>query len=68
MKSKTRRAKRGPTLQTIDLVEITDPAEIAALEERIRKAEVALAAAALKSAQATLVKKRPRNRSVPPAA
>lgn len=65
MKSKKRKTRPAPTLQTIDLVEITDPAEIAALEERIRKAEATLAAAAIKSAKAALLKKRPKNGSVP---
>lgn len=68
MKSKKRKARPAPLHMEFDVVEITDPAEIAALEERIRKAEVALAEAAIKSAKATLVKKRPRNGSVPPAA
>jgi hypothetical protein len=42
MKSKSRKTVRG-ILVTGKLVEITDPAEIAALERRIQAAEKALA-------------------------
>ena len=65
MKSKKRKFPPAPPLMEFDVVEITDPAEIAALEERIRKAEAAFAAAA---ANAGKVKKRPRTHSAPPAA
>lgn len=36
---------RGPTLQEIELVPITDPAEFAELDRRCREAEKAMAAA-----------------------
>ena len=68
MKSDTPKAKRVPRLQTLDLVEITDPAEQAALDKRCREAEKTLAAAAANAREAKNVKKRPRSRSVPPAA
>jgi hypothetical protein len=68
MKSKKRGARQAPPLMEFEVVEITDPAEIAALEERIREAEAAFAAAAANSGKAKSVKKRPRNGSVPPAA
>jgi hypothetical protein len=43
MKSKSQNSPYRPTLVKGRLVEITDPAEIAALERRIRAAEKALA-------------------------
>ena len=63
MKSKMPKARRGPTLQTIELVPITDPAEQAALDQRCREAEKALAAAAANSGKAKSGKKRPTNGS-----
>jgi hypothetical protein len=68
MKNKSRKNGRAPTLQTFELVPITDPAEQAALDQRCREAEKALAAADANSGKAKSVKKRPRNGSVPPAA
>lgn len=46
MKKKVRKAPHKPMLQEWELVEITDPAEQAALDRRIREAEKMLAARA----------------------
>jgi hypothetical protein len=43
MKKKTPKKMLGPTLQEFELVPVTDPAEVAALERRCRAAEKALA-------------------------
>jgi hypothetical protein len=43
MRNKSRKAPYKPTLQTFELVEITDPAEQAALDRRIREAEKMIA-------------------------
>ena len=45
MSNKSRKKMRGPTLQEIELVPITDPAEFAELDRRCREAEKAMAAA-----------------------
>jgi hypothetical protein len=68
MKSKMPKAGRRPTLQTLELVEITDPAEQAALDERCRKADEYLAAAAANAGQAQTGKNRVRKGSVAPKA
>jgi hypothetical protein len=44
MKKKGPKKMRGPTLQEFELVPVTDPAEVAALDRRCRAAEKALAA------------------------
>ncbi len=44
MKNKSRKAPLRPTLQEFELVEVTDPAEFAELERRVRAAEKAMAA------------------------
>jgi hypothetical protein len=44
MKKKTPKKMLGPTLQEFELVPVTDPAEVAALESRCRTAEKAAAA------------------------
>lgn len=44
MKNKSRKHPYRPTLVECELIEITDPAEIAALEKRFRAAEKMLAA------------------------
>jgi hypothetical protein len=44
MKNKSRKTPYKPTLVEFEMVEITDPAEIAALERRIQAAEKTLAA------------------------
>jgi hypothetical protein len=44
MKKKSEKTFRGPTLQEFEMVPITDPDQIAALERRIREAEKSLAA------------------------
>jgi hypothetical protein len=45
MKKKTHKKMLGPTLQQFELVPVTDPAELAALDRRCRAAEKAMAAA-----------------------
>ncbi|MGH7174183.1 MAG: hypothetical protein ACRELG_28270 [Gemmataceae bacterium] len=45
MKKKTEKKMLGPTLQEIELVPITDPAEIAELDRRCKAAEKAMKAA-----------------------
>jgi hypothetical protein len=45
MKKKSAKKMRGPTLQEFELVPVTDPAELAALDRRCRAAEKARAAA-----------------------
>jgi hypothetical protein len=49
MKKKTPRKMLGSTLQEFELVPVTDPAEVAALDRRCRAAEKAMAAAARKT-------------------
>jgi hypothetical protein len=44
MKKKVQKKMRGPTLQEFELVPVTDPAELAALDRRCRAAEKATAA------------------------
>jgi hypothetical protein len=44
MKKKMLKKMLGPTLQEFELIPVTDPAEIAALERRCRAAEKAEAA------------------------
>jgi hypothetical protein len=44
MKKKSQKSSRNPTLKTFELVEVTDPAEIAELERRVRAAEKEMAA------------------------
>jgi hypothetical protein len=56
MKKKTRTKARKGILQGCELIPITDPAEIAALERRIKKAEKALALAQLAEAKAKLAR------------
>ena len=43
MKNKTRKRQRKPTLVECELIEITDPVEIAELDRRCREAEKMLA-------------------------
>ena len=43
MKNKTRKAQYKPTLVEFEMIEITDPAEQAALDRRCREAEKMLA-------------------------
>ncbi len=45
MKKKASKKMRGPTLQEFELVPVTDPAELVALDRRCRAAEKAQAAA-----------------------
>jgi hypothetical protein len=45
MKKKSSKKMLGPTLQEFELVPVTDPAELAALDRRCRAAEKAAAAA-----------------------
>jgi hypothetical protein len=45
VKKKSSKKMLGPTLQEFELVPVTDPAELAALERRCRAAEKAKAAA-----------------------
>jgi hypothetical protein len=45
VKKKPSRKMLGPTLQEFELVPVTDPAELAALDRRCRAAEKAKAAA-----------------------
>ena len=45
MKNKSAKKMRGPTLQEFDLVPITDPAELEALDRRCKAAKEAMAAA-----------------------
>jgi hypothetical protein len=45
MKKKSSKKMLGPTLQEFDLVPVTDPAELAALDRRCRAAEKAKAIA-----------------------
>lgn len=45
MKKKAERKMRGPTLQEIELVPITDPAELEAIDRRRKAAEKAMRAA-----------------------
>ena len=45
MKKKSSKKMLGPTLQEFELVPVTDPAELAALDRRCRAAEKAKAAA-----------------------
>ena len=49
MKKKMQRKMRGPTLQEFELVPVTNPAELAALDRRCRAAEKARAAAERKT-------------------
>jgi hypothetical protein len=51
MKKRIPRKMRGPTLQEFELVPVTDPAEIAALERRCRAVEKAVAAGERKAAK-----------------
>lgn len=44
MKKKSQKTPYKPTLQEFELVEVTDPAEFAELERRVRAAEKAMAA------------------------
>ena len=44
MKKKMLKKMLGPTLQQFELVPVTDPAEVAALDRRCRAAEKAMAA------------------------
>ena len=46
MKKAAGKKMRGPTLQEIELVPITDPAELEAIDRRCKAAEKAMAAAA----------------------
>jgi hypothetical protein len=45
VKKKSSKKMRGPTLQEFELVPVTDPADLAALDRRCRAAEKAKAAA-----------------------
>jgi hypothetical protein len=45
MKKKSSKKMLGPTLQEFELIPVTDPAELAALDRRFRAAEKAKAAA-----------------------
>lgn len=45
MKNKPQKKMRGPTLQEIELVPITDPAELEAIDRRRKAAEKAMKAA-----------------------
>jgi len=45
MKKKAERKMRGPTLQEIELVPITDPAELEAIDRRRKAGEKAMKAA-----------------------
>ena len=45
MKKKTRKKMLGPTLQEIELVPITDPAELEAIDRRRKAAKKAMKAA-----------------------
>jgi hypothetical protein len=58
MKTKTQKRERIYPLLTCELIPITDPAEIAALERRIRKAEKMLAAREAKPKKIKATKKR----------
>ncbi len=49
MKKKSQKKMRGPTLQEFELVPVTNPAELAALDRRCRAAEKAMAAAERKA-------------------
>jgi hypothetical protein len=49
MKKKTQMKMLGPTLQEFELVPVTDPAELAALDRRCRAAEKAMAATGRKA-------------------
>jgi hypothetical protein len=51
MKKKMPKKMRGPTLQEFELVPVTDPAEVAALERRCRTAEKAMVAGERKAAK-----------------
>jgi hypothetical protein len=45
MKNKSRKTMRGPTVQVFEMVPITDPVELAAIDRRRKAAEKAMAAA-----------------------
>jgi hypothetical protein len=45
MKNKSRKKTHGPTLHTFDMVPITDPVELEAIDRRRKAAEKAMAAA-----------------------
>jgi hypothetical protein len=45
MKNKSRKTMRAPTLQVFEMVPITDPVELAAIDRRRKAAEKAMAAA-----------------------
>jgi hypothetical protein len=49
MKNKPQKKMLGPTLQEFELVPITDPVELAAIDRRCREAEKGSAAAARNS-------------------
>jgi hypothetical protein len=64
MENKPRKKMLGPTLQEIELVPITDPAEIAEIDRRCREAEKAMKAAqkAYDAALRKAYKRKPRKR------
>ncbi len=49
MKKRAQKKMLGPTLQQFELVAVTDPAQVAALDRRCRAAEKALPAAERKA-------------------
>ena len=49
MKKKPSKKMLGPTLQQFELLPVTDPAEVAALDRRCRAVEKAMAAAERKA-------------------
>jgi hypothetical protein len=59
MEKKTQKKMRGPTLQEFELVPVTDPAELAALERRCRVAEKTVAAAERKAGKRNNEKGKP---------
>jgi hypothetical protein len=61
MKKKTPKKMLGPTLQEFELVPVTDPAELAALDRRCRAAENAKPAAERKAGKRSTQNARTRN-------
>jgi hypothetical protein len=58
MKKVARKKMRGPTLQEIELVSITDPAELEAIDRRCKAAEKAMAAAGRNAGKRKLPKRK----------
>jgi hypothetical protein len=58
MKNKSRKTMRGSTLQTFDMVPITDPVELESIDRRRKAAEKAMAAAARHSGKQKSTKRK----------